>query len=38
MKNMDRDHVTLIEKTKEAEHVAQKMEVDNIQSKMSIVG
>lgn len=34
MKNMGRDHVVLIERTKEAEQVAQKIEVDSIQSKM----
>lgn len=34
---MGRDHVTLLEKTKEAEQVAQKIEVDTIQSKMTLV-
>lgn len=37
MKNMGRDHVVLIERTKEAEQVAQKIEVDSIQSKMLLV-
>ena len=37
MKNMGRDHVMLLERTKEAEQVAQKIEVDNIQSKMLLV-
>lgn len=34
---MERDHVVLLERTKEAEQAAQKIEVDNIQNKMALV-
>ena len=37
MKNMGRDHAVLIERTKEAEQVAQKIGIDNIQNKMLLV-
>ena len=34
---MERDHTVLLERTKEAEQVAQKIEVDSIQDKMALV-
>ena len=34
---MGRDHIVLVERTKEAEQVAQKMKVDSMQSKMLLV-
>ena len=34
---MERDHTVLLERTKEAEQVAQKIEVDSIQNKMALV-
>ena len=37
MKNMGRDHVILLERSKEAEQAAQRIEVDNIQNKMIMV-
>lgn len=36
MKSMGRDHMTLMERTREAEQVAQKIEVDSIQNKMAL--
>ena len=34
---MERDHSVLLERNKEAEQVAQKIEVDSIQNKMALV-
>ena len=34
---MERDHNVLLERTKEAEQVAQKIEIDSIQNKMALV-